>query len=46
VDSQVPNSPNGTQVVIELGNFFGNVHIGKKAQVKFIMDWYHQQTPY
>lgn len=41
-----PNSANGTQLVMELGNYFGNVPIAKKAQVKFIMDWYHQQTPY
>lgn len=41
-----PNNPNGTQVVMELGNYFGNVPIAKKAQVKFLMDWFHRQTPY
>jgi hypothetical protein len=25
---------------MEIGDFFGNVHIAKKAQVKFVMDWY------
>jgi carboxylesterase 2 len=41
-----PNSPNGTQVVMELGDYFGNVPIAKPAQVKFIMDYFHQQIPY
>lgn len=41
-----PNSANGSQVVMELGNYFGNVPIAKKEQVKFIMDWFHQQVPY
>lgn len=41
-----PNNPNGTQVVMELGNYFGNVPIAKKSQVKSFMDWYNQQVPY
>lgn len=41
-----PNSANGTQVVMEVGNHFGNVPIAKPAQVKFIMDYFHQQVPY
>ncbi|KAF7588085.1 hypothetical protein BBP40_006184 [Aspergillus hancockii] len=41
-----PNSANGTQAVMELGNAFGNVPIAKKAQVKLIMEWFHQQTPF
>lgn len=41
-----PNSANGTQVVMELGNYFGNVPIAKPKQVKLIMDYFHQQVPY
>lgn len=41
-----PNSANGTQVVMELGNYFGNVPIAKPQQVKLIMDYFHHQLPY
>ncbi|KAJ5942305.1 hypothetical protein N7516_002473 [Penicillium verrucosum] len=41
-----PNSADGTQVVMELGNQFKNVPIAKPKQVKFIMDYFHQQVPY
>ncbi|OOQ85737.1 putative carboxylesterase [Penicillium brasilianum] len=41
-----PNSANGTQVVMELGNYFGNVPIAKPQQVKLIMDYFHEQVPY
>ncbi|RAH86120.1 putative carboxylesterase [Aspergillus japonicus CBS 114.51] len=41
-----PNSKNGTQVVMELGNAFEDVAIAEKAQVKFMMKWFHEQTPY
>lgn len=41
-----PNSPNGTQVVMELGNAFANVPIAKREQVEFLMEWYHRQIPY
>jgi carboxylesterase 2 len=41
-----PNSANGTQAVMELGNAFGNVPIAKKTQVELIMEWFQQQTPY
>ncbi|KAJ5811392.1 hypothetical protein N7474_007693 [Penicillium riverlandense] len=41
-----PNSPNGTQVVMELGNAFENVPVAKPAQVDLIMDYFHQQVPY
>ncbi|KAJ5762246.1 uncharacterized protein N7511_005628 [Penicillium nucicola] len=41
-----PNSANGTQVVMELGNQFKNVPIAKPQQVDLLMDYFHQQTPY
>ncbi|KAJ6029363.1 hypothetical protein N7499_000509 [Penicillium canescens] len=41
-----PNSANGTQVVMELGNQFKNVPIAKPQQVELLMDYFHQQTPY
>lgn len=41
-----PNSAKGTQKVMELGNSFENVPIAKPEQVKLIMDYFHQQTPY
>jgi carboxylesterase 2 len=41
-----PNSAKGTQKVMELGNSFGNVPIAKPEQVKLIMNYFHQQTPY
>ncbi|KAL5356308.1 Alpha/Beta hydrolase protein [Aspergillus floccosus] len=41
-----PNSPDGTQVVMELGDYFGNVPIAKPAQIELIMDYFHQQVPY
>jgi carboxylesterase 2 len=41
-----PNSANGTQVVMELGNKFKNVPIAKPQQVELLMDYFHQQTPY
>ncbi|PWY93100.1 carboxylesterase [Aspergillus sclerotioniger CBS 115572] len=41
-----PNSPNGTQVVMELGNYFGNVPIAHPNQVELLMDWFHEQIPY
>jgi carboxylesterase 2 len=41
-----PNSLNGTQVVMELGNAFTNVPIAKGEQVEFLMEWYHRQIPY
>ncbi|KAJ5397617.1 Carboxylesterase type B [Penicillium cosmopolitanum] len=41
-----PNSAKGTQKVMELGNYFGNVPIAKPEQVKLIMNYFHQQTPY
>ncbi|RAH43577.1 carboxylesterase/lipase family protein [Aspergillus brunneoviolaceus CBS 621.78] len=41
-----PNSKNGTQVVMELGDAFGDVAIAEKPQVKFMMKWFHEQTPY
>lgn len=42
-----PNSANGTQVVMELGNHFGNVPIARSSKyVDFIMDYYSQQTAY
>ncbi|GAQ04518.1 fumonisin B1 esterase [Aspergillus lentulus] len=41
-----PNSPNGTQVVKELGDAFTNVPIAKREQVEFLMEWYHRQIPY
>ncbi|KAJ5191235.1 carboxylesterase [Penicillium cinerascens] len=45
LDPNLANSANGSQLVMELGNYFGNMPIAKKAQVEFIMDWYHQQIP-
>ncbi|GLI80787.1 hypothetical protein PoHVEF18_009144 [Penicillium ochrochloron] len=41
-----PNSANGTQKVMELGNYFGNVPIAKPQQVKLFMEYFHQQVPY
>ncbi|KAJ5715768.1 carboxylesterase [Penicillium malachiteum] len=41
-----PNNASGTQIVMELGNHFGNVPIAKPAQVNLIMDYFHQQIPY
>lgn len=41
-----PNSAKGTQKVMELGNFFGDVPIAKPKQVELIMKYFHQQTPY
>ncbi|QKX55476.1 uncharacterized protein TRUGW13939_02569 [Talaromyces rugulosus] len=41
-----PNRPDGTQVVMELGNAFENVPIAKPEQVKLIMDYFHQQTAF
>ncbi|PYH94323.1 carboxylesterase [Aspergillus ellipticus CBS 707.79] len=41
-----PNSPNGTQVVMELGDAFENVPIAHKNQVSLIMEWFHEQVPY
>lgn len=41
-----PDSPNGTQVVMELGNAFRSEAIAEPARVKFIMDYFHQQIPY
>lgn len=41
-----PNSANGTQLVMELGNYFGKVPIAKPEQVKLIMDYFHEQVPY
>lgn len=41
-----PNDANGTQVVMELGNHFGNVPIAKPAQVELIMDYFSQQYAY
>lgn len=42
----VPNNPNGSQVVMELGQRFANVPIASPDQVDFLMDYFHQQTPY
>ncbi|RAH67355.1 alpha/beta-hydrolase [Aspergillus aculeatinus CBS 121060] len=41
-----PNSANGTQVVMELGNAFENVPIAHPAQVSLLMEWFHRQIPY
>lgn len=41
-----PNDANGTQVVMELGNYFGNVPIAKPAQVDLIMDYFSEQYTY
>ncbi|CEJ60255.1 Putative Carboxylesterase type B [Penicillium brasilianum] len=41
-----PNSANGTQLVMELGNYFSKVPIAKPEQVKLIMDYFHEQVPY
>lgn len=40
-----PNRADGTQGPMELGNYFGKVPIAKPQQVKFIMDYFHQQSP-
>ncbi|PYI28843.1 alpha/beta-hydrolase [Aspergillus indologenus CBS 114.80] len=41
-----PNSANGTQVVMELGDAFQNVPVAHPAQVSLMMEWFHQQIPY
>ena len=41
-----PNDANGTRIVMELGNYFGNVPVAHPAQVDFIMDYYSQQYTY
>jgi carboxylesterase 2 len=41
-----PNSANGTQVVMELGNKFKSVSVADPKRVKFMMDYFHQQVPY
>ncbi|PYI24806.1 carboxylesterase [Aspergillus japonicus CBS 114.51] len=41
-----PNSANGTQVVMELGDAFEKVPVAHPAQVSFMMEWFHKQIPY
>lgn len=41
-----PNAANGSQVVMELGDAFGNAAIAPSVKVQFIMDYFYQQTPY
>ncbi|RAH47707.1 carboxylesterase/lipase family protein [Aspergillus brunneoviolaceus CBS 621.78] len=41
-----PNSANGTQVVMELGDAFEDVPIAHPAQVSLLMEWFHRQIPY
>ncbi|KAJ5948860.1 carboxylesterase [Penicillium verhagenii] len=42
-----PNTANGTKVVMELGNYFGNVPIARgQKYVDFIMDYFSQQFAY